>query len=105
MRTVPSTQQDIAPAIVCTAPWRLTHVAALDNYRLEVEFIDGVKGFVDMKALIMREKAGVFAALRDIDTFNQVYLEYGVATWPNEIDLAPDAMHRVIKQQGIWVLT
>lgn len=52
----------------------------------------------------MSQKAGVFANLRDIDTFNQVYLEYGAVIWPGEIDLAPDTMHDEIKQNGKWVL-
>jgi hypothetical protein len=25
-------------------------------------------------------------------------------TWPGELDLAPDAMHEAIKQQGEWIL-
>jgi len=57
-----------------------------------------------MIKLIMSDSAGVFAALKDQDLFNQARLEYGVLTWPGEIDLAPDAMHDAIKQKGRWVL-
>lgn len=48
----------------------------------------------------MSDRAGVFAALKDQDLFNKAHLEYGVLTWPGEIDLAPDAMHAAIKQKG-----
>jgi hypothetical protein len=104
MRTESITEKNISPAIVCIAPWRLNKLKALENYRLEVEFIDGTRGFVEMKQLIMSQKAGMFAKLADINIFNQVHIEYGVVTWPYEIDLAPDAMYDEIKKNGIWIL-
>lgn len=104
MRKQSVTKENIAPGIVCTAPWRLTKIKPLPNYELEVEFNDGAHGFVEMVKLIMSDKAGVFAALKDRDLFNKAYLEYGVLTWPGEIDLAPDAMHDAIKQKGRWIL-
>lgn len=90
--------------IICTAPWRLTKVKPLPDYELEVEFNDGTHGFVEMIKLITSDKAGVFAVLQDKALFNKVHLEYGVLTWPGEIDLAPDAMFDAIKQNGRWVL-
>lgn len=104
MRTKSVTEENTAPGIVCTAPWRLTKVKPLPNYELEVEFNDGTHGFVEMVALIMSVRAGVFAALKDKKLFNQAHLEYGVLTWPGEIDLAPDAMHDAVKKNGRWIL-
>ncbi len=104
MRTESITEKNIAPAIVCTAPWRLTRVQPLENYTLEVKFLDGTQGFVEMKQWILSPKAGVFIKLRDIALFNQVYLEHGAVTWPGEIDLAPDTMHDEIKHSGKWIL-
>jgi hypothetical protein len=104
MRKKSVSEENIAPRIVCAAPWRLTKVKAMPNYELEVEFTDGTQGFVEMITLITSDKAGVFAVLKDPDLFNQVHLEYGVVTWPSEIDLAPDAMHNAIKQKGRWIL-
>jgi hypothetical protein len=98
------TKEDIAPAIVSTVPWRLTKVKPFPDFVLEVEFVDGTRGTVDMKSLILGQKAGVFAKLRDITLFNKVRIELGAATWPGEIDLAPDAMYDEIKQNGKWVL-
>ena len=104
MRTKSVAKENFSPGIVCTAPWRLTRVKPLPNYELEVEFNDGVYGIVEMVKLIMSDKAGVFAVLKDQDLFNKAHLEYGVLTWPGEIDLAPDAMHDEIKDKGRWVL-
>ena len=104
MRKKSVSKENITPGIVCTAPWRLTKVKAMPNFQLEVEFIDGTKGFVEMINLITSDKAGVFSVLKDKELFNQVHLVYGVVTWPGEIDLAPDTMHDEIKQKGCWIL-
>ena len=90
--------------INCIAAWRLTKVRPLANYKLEVEFVDGTHGFVEMENRVISKKAGVFAALKNVDLFNQVYIEYGAVTWPGEIDLSPDAMYDEIKRCGKWVL-
>jgi Protein of unknown function (DUF2442) len=104
MRKQSVTKEDITPGIVCTAPWRLSKVKPLPNYEVAVEFNDGTHGIVEMVKLILSDKAGVFAALKDEDLFNKAHLAYGVLTWPGEIDLAPDAMFDAIKQKGRWVL-
>ncbi|MGB6976708.1 MAG: DUF2442 domain-containing protein [Gammaproteobacteria bacterium] len=104
MRAKSSTEKDLTTGVICTAPWRLTNVKPIANYTLEVEFIDGTRGFVEMSHRVMSKKAGVFSTLKDVSIFNQVHLEYGVVTWPGEIDLAPDAMHDEIKRNGKWVL-
>ena len=104
MRRKSVTKENISSRIVCTAPWRLTKVTPLANYEIEVVFNDGAHGIVEMVKLIMSDGAGFFAALKDRDLFNKAHLEYGVLTWPGEIDLAPDAMHAAIKQKGRWVL-
>jgi hypothetical protein len=101
MRTKSATKENITSRIECIAPWRLKDVRTLPNYELEVEFNDGAHGFVEMMGLIMSDQAGVFSALKDRDLFNQAHLEYGVLTWPGEIDLAPDAMHNAVKKMGV----
>ena len=104
MRTKPVTKENTSLGIGCTAPWRVTKVKAMPNYELEVEFRDGTHGFVEMMNFVTSEKAGIFAVLKDPHLFSQAHIEYGVVTWPGEIDLAPDAMHYEIKQKGRWVL-
>ena len=86
------------------APWRLTNVTPMPNYKLAVTFNDGVQGIVDMQNLIMSDEAGVFAILREVELFKKVYLEYGAVTWPGDIDLSPDMMYDEIKKKGKWVL-
>lgn len=104
MRQTSGTKKDSATGIKCTAPWRLIKVVPLTNYMLEVEFNDGLRGRIEMSQLIFSPHAGVFATLKDSRLFNQVHLIHGVATWPGEIDLAPDAMHDEIACGGVWIL-
>ena len=104
MQEKSTAEKNTTPAIICVVPWRVIDAKPLQSYKLEVKFMDGTHGFVEMESLIMSDRAGIFSKLRDIKIFNQVYLEYGVVTWPGEIDLAPDAMHDEIKQHGHWVL-
>ena len=109
MRTQSVTEKDsppgVTPAIQPRMPWRVVEVHTLPDYRLHVRFMDGLQGRVDMSALVRSSGAGVFAPLADPARFAEVYVEYGAVTWPGEIDLAPDAMYRAIKQTGEWVLS
>ncbi len=103
MRNQTESIQDSAPGVIPLAPWRIAEVRALSGYRLEVKFMDGMTGEVDMSRLVMSDTAGIFAQLRDPVLFAQAYVEYGAVIWPGEIDLAPDAMYDEIKKNGRWV--
>jgi len=86
------------------APWRVAAVEALPGFRLRVRFNDGTEGTVEMAEFIKSDAAGVFAALRDEKLFRQASVSLGAVTWPGELDLAPEAMHREIKEHGKWIV-
>ena len=72
--------------------YRAHQVRALDGYRLFVEFKDGRHGILDMEDRLF---GPVFEPLRDPAVFRQVAIdEFGVVSWPNGADLAPDALYR-----------
>ena len=72
-------------------PPRVVKVSPLPQYRLHVEFDDGVAGTIDLSGELDGE---VFHPLRDESVFRQVTVdEFGAVCWPNGPDLAPDAMH------------
>ncbi len=104
MRIQTNPAQDRAPGVIPTAPWRVAEVKPLPGYRLDVLFLDGTCGIVDLSRLVDSPNAGVFAVLKDERLFAQVFIEVGAVTWPGELDLAPDAMYAAIKKQGEWVL-
>lgn len=104
MRSQTNTAQDSSLGIKPSAPWRVETVSPLLDYCLQVRFVDGTEGVVDMSGLIFSHRSGIFSALRDKKLFAQVFVELGVVSWPGEIDLAPDAMYEEIKRKGKWLL-
>ena len=70
---------------------RITKVKALQNYRLELTFDDGVVGTVDLSHLVGK---GVFTLWRDRRAFEQVQIgSSGELVWGNQIDLCPDSLY------------
>ena len=70
-------------------------VQALDNYRLQVKFEDGVEGIVDLTQSV--SFTGVFAPLRDPEQFASVRVdpELGTVCWPSGADLDPEVLYGV----------
>ncbi|MEI9903111.1 MAG: DUF2442 domain-containing protein [Asticcacaulis sp.] len=79
----------------------ISEVKPQKDFSLDVRFADGLTGKVRFLPSFFR---GVFAHLTDATSFGQVMLVDGVVTWPGDLELAPDAMHRAIKSQGEWLL-
>ena len=104
MRTEATTTQDQTLGLIPRSPWRVKSCIPLPGYRLRVTFMDGTEGYVDLSRRVASHRAGVFSVLKDESLFAQVHVDYGVVTWPGEIDLAPDAMYEAIQEQGEWIL-
>ncbi len=81
----------------------IVQVEPLGGYRLHLRFEDGVEGSVDVAELI--EFTGIFAPLRDRDTFSQVRVnpDLGTICWPNGADLDPDVLYAQITGEPIVV--
>ena len=74
---------------------KIKSVKPLLGYRLEVEFVDGVKGVVPLEDRLF---GPVFEPLKDTKMFAQVSVdEFGAICWPNGADLAPDAVYHKIQ--------
>jgi hypothetical protein len=71
----------------------IVSAAALSDYRLHLQFEDGVEGIVDLTALVGFR--GVFEPLKDPTYFAQVRVdpELGTVAWPNGVDLDPDVLY------------
>jgi len=80
---------------------RVVKVTALPDYRLQVEFDDGVAGTVE---IFPRLSGPVFEPLRDEVVFRTVTIdeETGAVCWPGGPDLAPDAMHSRLSGKPIF---
>lgn len=78
--------------------WRVVKVRALPDYRLDVEFDDGVAGVLDYRHVLW---GPVFEPLRDPDRWAEVGIDKeGVVCWPNGADLAPDTMYERLKSRS-----
>ncbi len=70
---------------------KVTRIQIKGDYRLEVEFSDGVRGEVDLSDRLF---GPVFEPLRDPEIFRKARVDdFGAISWPNGADLAPDALH------------
>ena len=102
--TNPTSQ--IEPAIQHVVPWRVVSVSTKPDLRLQVTFVDGTTGEVDLGKFLNDAKitGTVFEPLRDPGAFSKVEVVMGAVQWANGADLAPDAMYDAIKAQGRWVV-
>jgi hypothetical protein len=69
--------------------WDVKIVKPLPDYRIYVEVEDGRKGVFDMKPYL---DFGVFRELKNEHYFNQVGIQFGAVSWPNEQDIAPETL-------------
>jgi len=75
----------------------VVEVNAEPGHRLFVRFADGTSGEVQLN---LSELNVVLAPMRDPSFFERVFVDHGVAAWPGDIDLAPDAMYRQVVKRG-----
>lgn len=92
----------VIPPVICNHPDDVAEVRPESGYRLSVRFFDGTSGIVDLSDLITSSNAGVFAALADPQRFAEAGIALGAVTWPNGLDLAPDAMYAALRSGPIW---
>jgi hypothetical protein len=74
--------------------WDVVEIKLVAPRTLDVLFKDGLRGtiFIDVSFC-----TGVFDVLKDDEMISQAFIENGVVTWENELDLAPDTIHKEIK--------
>jgi hypothetical protein len=97
---------EIEPPLRHAAPWRVSSVTALPDFRLRVVFVDGKTGNVDMSRFLSNSEIDgtIFEPLRDPKVFSQAQVVLGAIQWPNGADLAPDAMYDAIRERSVWIL-
>lgn len=74
--------------------WVVTEAVAITDKMLRVQFADGTVGTVKFQDSYFKN---VFEALKDPSVFAKVVIENDTVTWPDEIDIAPDALYERIK--------
>lgn len=79
----------------------IVSVKPLSEFRLYLEFEDGVAGEVDIAAIVRFDD--VFAPLADKAYFEQVQVnpEIGTIVWPNHADLDPDVLYALVSGEPL----
>ena len=97
---------DVEPPIRHAVPWRVVSVTAVPDRQLQVTFVDGTTGDVDLRTFLDTPhiRGTAFEPLCEPAAFAQVRVAMGAVQWPGCADLAPDAMYDAIKLQGRWVV-
>ena len=80
----------------------VVEVRPLDGYRVYLRFDDGVAGELDLEPLLSPFK-GVFAPLRDLARFREVFVDCHTASWPNGADLAPEVLYSKVSGRPLSV--
>ena len=81
--------------------WHVKFVNVIDHLKLDVVFLDGTQGTVIIDPSWC---TGVFSDLLDPEVFKTATVDQGAVTWPNGLDLAPDAMYEKILEHGSYLL-
>jgi hypothetical protein len=73
--------------------WDIIEINASAPRTFDILFKDGLRGtiFIDVSFC-----TGVFEILKDDAVVSEAFIENGVITWKNELDLAPDTIHKEI---------
>jgi hypothetical protein len=71
----------------------ITFLECQPEHRLALTFTDGRMGIIDFASIIRNELPAPFSSLLDEFQFQQVRLENSTATWPGDIDLAPEFLY------------
>ena len=72
---------------------KVTNVDALDDYKLQVTFDDGVSGIIDLKDFI---KSGIFSVLEEKQFFDKVYTNGHTIAWNDDLEIDSLAVYAEI---------
>lgn len=74
---------------------KVVQVEVKPGYTLALTFDDGLQGEV---CIADRLFGSMFEPLKDLSFFAKVSIDpYGAVCWPNEADLAPDALYQKVR--------
>lgn len=69
-----------------------------DGLRIAVRFTSGSKGLFDCSRYV---NDPFWSCLKDVDFFRKVSLDHGVLTWPNGVDINPEAVWQDTRRENL----
>jgi len=67
-----------------------------DNYRVFVEFNDGISGIIDFKEKLTNDHRQIVKDLLDLNKFKTVKVNMDTLCWDNGVDFAPEYLYEKI---------
>ena len=78
---------------------RVIHAELEDDYKIYLEFNDGVKGTIDFEKILNEDHRNIIRELLDKKLFQTVKINLNTLCWDNEVDFAPDYLYEQIKEK------
>lgn len=79
----------------------ITSAKQVNDYKIEIIFNDKtkgiIKGIIDLKDVIFSDHRKIFQQLKDPKKFNKFKIEFDTLTWENGLDLAPEFLYDLLK--------
>jgi Mg/Co/Ni transporter MgtE len=76
---------------------RVINAELKNDYKIYVEFNDGVKGIIDFKKILEEDHRAIIRELLNKDLFKTVKVNLHTLCWDNEVDFAPDYLYDQIE--------
>jgi len=68
------------------------------TYELQLEFNDGMKGFVNFKTILENDHRAIIRELLDVAVFNAFVVENDTVCWKNGVDFAPEFLYEMTQK-------
>jgi len=75
--------------------WVTNATKTSGTYKLQLEFNDGLKGFVDFKNILENDHRAIVRELLDTKMFNSFVVENDTVCWKNGMDFAPEFLYEM----------
>lgn len=79
---------------------KIVHAEYLDAYKIKLIFNTGFEAQVDLESKIFNDHRAIFKPLRELAFFRSFSLDRWTIRWPNQLDLAPEFLDQLAKQQA-----
>ena len=70
-----------------------------DEYKVFVEFNDGINGIIDFKEKLTNDHRQIINDLLDLDKFRTVKVDMDTLCWDNGVDFAPEYLYEKIMEE------
>ena len=74
-------------------PFWVIKAELLEDYKIYIEFNDGLRGVIDFHAKLMSDHREIIRELIDKDRFKAIKIERHTICWDNGVDFAPEYLY------------